>query len=173
MPLFFRQWLRIDPIHTPGAYSVTSFLTSLSELFVKLPLETVLRRGHVAVLSGAINVQPSRRPGHILPLHTGVPGLNSQRFKPIVPTGPYRGVVGSILYIIYEEGRAPQTVPSTPVRASSSLSNRRPDDSRRKVGEKRGQGLKGLWRGWRVGFWGIVGSYAVAGLGPGPSAAEF
>jgi fusion and transport protein UGO1 len=170
MPIFFRQWLRIDPIHTPGAYSVTSFLTSLSELFFKLPLETVLRRGHVHVLNGANSSLPSKRPANILPLHTT--GLNNSKFRPIVPTGPYRGVVGSILYIIYEEGRPPQTSPSTPIRSSSSLSNRR-EAPRRQAGQKRGQGVAGLWRGWRVGFWGIVGMYAAAGVGSSASAGEF
>ncbi|KAF2673797.1 hypothetical protein BT63DRAFT_437410 [Microthyrium microscopicum] len=181
LPLFIRNWLRIDPIHTPSTYSVTAFLISLCELFVKLPLETVLRRGHIAVLNAPPpSLSNSKRPS-LLPIHTT--GLHTQKFKPIVATGPYRGVLGSILYIIYEEGHVNPTspsIPTTPSRASSSLSNRsrhaeaRHAEARRQPARKRGQGLPGLWRGWRVGFWGIVGMYAAAGLGGGgQSGGEF
>lgn len=71
-----------------------------------------------------------------------------------------------MLYIVYEEGFLTPAVSSTPSRASSSLSMRgRQMDPKRQPPQKRGQGFKGLWRGWRVGFWGIVGVYTAAGLG--------
>ncbi len=36
-------------------------------------------------------------------------------------------------------------------------------------GEKRkkGQGMQGLWRGWRVGMWGLVGMWGANALGAG------
>lgn len=172
LPLFFRTWLRIDPIHTPSAYSVSAFLISLCELFVKLPLETVLRRGHVSVLSNPPLVQSNKRATPLLPLHTT--GLNTHKFKTIIPTGPYRGVIGSMLYIVYEEGTVTSKEPSESSRSSSRASMRgRQPELKHTSSQKRGQGLRGLWRGWRVGFWGIVGMYTAAGLGGSGSGGEF
>lgn len=46
-PLVLRQYFRIDPLTTPATYSLATFLTSTTELFLKLPLETVLRRAQI------------------------------------------------------------------------------------------------------------------------------
>ena len=37
---------------------------------------------------------------------------------------------------------------------------------------RKGQGIRGLWRGWRVGFWGLVGVWGAAALG-GAGGGEF
>ena len=171
MPLFLRSSLRIDPLHTPGTYSVSSFLLALGELFVKLPLETVLRRCHVSVLSNndTASSQSQRHRQTILPLH-GASLSSPQRFKTIVPVGPYKGIIGTMLYIVHEEGyrseagTPPRSLAPSSSRSSSSQSMRRQPQEPRK---RRGQGAKGLWRGWRVGFWGLVGMWTAAGIGGG------
>jgi fusion and transport protein UGO1 len=166
LSLFFRTWFRIDPLMTPTAHAISSFFISMAEIFVKLPLETVMRRGHIAVLNSTPSTGTSTRSSAgqkapLLPLHTT--GL-SPRMKTIVPVGPYKGVLGTILYIIHEEGSRsvsasrPSSIPSTPRIASSTQSR-----SQRKQ-ERRGQGVKGLVKGWRVGFWALIGIYATAGL---------
>jgi mitochondrial fusion and transport protein UGO1 len=63
------------------------------------------------------------------------------------------------MHIMYEEGVRAPSVPSTPhtqpTRGRSTAPRRQ---------EKRGQGVKGVVRGWRVGFWALIGIYATAGL---------
>lgn len=39
--------------------------------------------------------------------------------------------------------------------------------------EQKGQGLPGLWRGWRVGMWGLVGMWTSRALNGGASGGEF
>ncbi|KAF9691186.1 hypothetical protein EKO04_010866 [Ascochyta lentis] len=56
-PLLLRSTLSIDPIITPTTYSFSTFLSSTAELFLRLPLETVLRRGQVAVLQDNENLR--------------------------------------------------------------------------------------------------------------------
>ncbi len=34
-----------------------------------------------------------------------------------------------------------------------------------KKGRRRGQGVEGLFRGWRVGMWGLVGVWGAAAIG--------
>ncbi|KAL9080622.1 MAG: hypothetical protein Q9159_007565, partial [Coniocarpon cinnabarinum] len=49
-PLGLRNVAGIDPVITPAAYSTYTFLASTAELFVRLPVETVLRRGQMQVV---------------------------------------------------------------------------------------------------------------------------
>lgn len=83
----------------------------------------------------------------------------NQTLKTTIEAGPYRGVVGTMWSIMREEG--------SPGRHESL-----PDFSekigtgRNKPGRK-GQGLEGLWRGWRVGMWGLVGVWGASALGGG------
>lgn len=59
--------------------------------------------------------------------------------------------------IISEEGtRAPKAV-ATAAGASVTVRGR----------TKKGQGVGGLWRGWRVGMWGLVGVWGASALGGG------
>jgi fusion and transport protein UGO1 len=73
-----------------------------------------------------------------------------------VEVGPYKGVVGTMWSIMREEG-SPSQVPL----AEASIKN---GTGRKKAG-KRGQGVEGLWRGWRVGMWGLVGVWGACALG--------
>ena len=63
--------------------------------------------------------------------------------------------MGTMWNIVWEEGKRGETfevgkgvVPLVKKRRS----------------EKKGQGVAGLWRGWRVGMWGLVGLYISKGL---------
>ena len=135
---------------------------------MRLPLETVLRRGHVAALSA----QPPR-PVHNLGLPTLEPAPHRQPhlFKTVVPVGPYRGVWGTVWYIVREEGT---TVSHVSAAKSAALRSKGKDGAPpQKTVTKKGQGVAGLWRGWRVGFWGLVGVWGAATLGGGGSGGEF
>ena len=78
--------------------------------------------------------------------------------------GPYRGLVGTIYHIVFEEGerggradvvRGTGGAPALKVGAVGQGQQRR----------RKGQGLEGLWRGWRVGMWGLVGMWGATTLG--------
>ncbi|KIW07094.1 uncharacterized protein PV09_01977 [Verruconis gallopava] len=153
-PLFFRAFFHIDPVNTPATSSFTAFMLSLAELFTKLPLETVLRRGHVAYLSAA----STRERMNTLPSHRQQLSEGAPEMKTIVPVGPYRGIMGSMWFIVREEG---QRVPVSQ-QVAAGLGN-----ARQRLPPRRGQGVHGLWRGWRVGFWGLVGMWCAGAVGGG------
>lgn len=156
-PLILRQYLHIDPLTTPTTYSLATFLVSAGELFLKLPLETVLRRGQVHVL----RAQQAR--AYSVAQHNSFRG-NAKVATPdldtVVEPGPYKGVFGTMWHISSEEGirESPlRSVTSTPVKPSVQAQKR----------QKKGQGLSGLCRGWRVGMWGLVGVWGASALGSG------
>ncbi|KAK3945748.1 mitochondrial fusion and transport protein ugo1 [Diplogelasinospora grovesii] len=159
-PLVLRSRFMIDREVSPVTFSVAKFCTSSVALFVKLPLETVLRRGQVSVLS---------RPDYIqaldAPAAKGRKG-GSEQLETIVPVGQYKGVFGTMYAIVNEEG-------SRPV---SAAKGKKPIPTPRKAGKttnvaetvyRRGQGLEGLWRGWKVSWWGLVGLWSAGVLGGG------
>ncbi|KAI8933013.1 hypothetical protein NX059_009662 [Plenodomus lindquistii] len=166
-PLFLRSMLSIDPILTPTTYSIGTFAASIGELFVRLPLETVLRRGQVAVLAEhetqrvaeSYNTLPShphgrqKSPMYVQEEDTG--------FTTIVQPGTYRGVVGTMWYIARDEGVTVIGPNAAKVASAKALGFARP------LKTVKGQGLHGLWRGWRVGVWGLVGVWGAAALGGG------
>lgn len=166
-PLLLRSTLSIDPILTPTTYSVGTFLSSTAELFLRLPLETVLRRGQVAVLQDHENERtatsyrspPSSRQKS--PSYDTDDSESSRAFKTIVEPGPYRGVLGSMWFIAREEGIT--IAGPNPAKAASAkaMGFERPSRMRK------GQGVHGLWRGWRVGVWGLVGIWGAAAMGGG------
>ena len=165
--LFLKAWLKIDPVLTPASYSVSSFFIAITDLFIRLPLETVLRRGHIAVLASSMTQESSKTAASILPLHSST---SSQRFRTIVPVGPYKGIVGSIYHIIYEEGqRIPAPLPH-PLSTPSSRGGKAADS--RLMKPRRGQGPSGLWRGYKVGLAGVFGAWTALGIG-GQSGGEF
>ena len=150
-PLLLRQYLHIDAIATPASYSLTTFVTSAAELFLKLPIETVLRRGQVAVLRQR-NRQQYQAAAH--QNFRGDPKVGEPELSTIVDVGPYKGLLGTMWYIIREEGERDNVdVTKTPLRV--------------KPVPKKGQGVQGLWRGWRVGMWGLCGVWAASALGSG------
>jgi fusion and transport protein UGO1 len=85
----------------------------------------------------------------------------------IVPIGEYNGLVGTMYHIVFEEGTR-----SDSVRGASKMPG-----ARTALGVKgktrKGQGLEGLWRGWRVGIWGLVGVWGAATLGGAGKGGEF
>ncbi|OBT81848.1 hypothetical protein VE02_09705 [Pseudogymnoascus sp. 03VT05] len=139
-PLVLSSQFSIDPVRTPAIFSVASFLSQAVELFVKLPLETVLRRGQMSVLTSP-------------PYYTG------KELDTVVDIGPYSGPIGTMWMIAREEGVRddPDALKfSGPVTRTT-----------RKPKVKQGQGVEGLWRGWRVGMWGLVGMWGAAAMGGG------
>jgi fusion and transport protein UGO1 len=130
----------ISPTQTPSTYSIATFISSTVELFLRLPIETVLRRGQVQILSSKAYLE-DREP-----------------LKTIVDVGQYRGAIGTMWLITREEG-----VSKIAARPGKKGKTDRP-----------GQGIDGLWRGWRVGMWGLVGIWSVAAFGgAGSSGGEF
>jgi len=137
-PLFLRSKLGIDPLLTPSLYAIATFVGQTLELGIKLPIETVLRRGQLAV---------SRTP-HI---------------QTIVEVGPYKGLLGTMLHIVYEEGeRGGHT---DMVKGTGGAPALRVDSVGKDSQRRKGQGVEGLFRGWRVGMWGLVGVWGAATLG--------
>ncbi|KAK5116118.1 hypothetical protein LTR62_008444 [Meristemomyces frigidus] len=126
-PLLLRRQLKISPERTPSLWSMAAFATCIVDLFLRLPLETVVRRAQISSLKAA---------DHALPT--------------IVETGAYTGVTGTLYNIVYSEGEMRTKDPRTGM-----------------IKLKRGQGLSGLVRGWRVGFWGLVGVWGAGALGGG------
>lgn len=187
-PLFLRTFLRIDPILTPTLYSMASFGAAVAELFVRLPLETVLRRGQVAVLreesrrrqfaslgerstSRSSSSRRGRSPGR----QTITP-LAAPEMKTIVEPGPYKGVFGSMWFIVREEGYSTVGTASRALGASGAGVNHAAGTKGSVAQQgrtRKGQGVKGLWRGWRVGFWGLVGVWGAAALNSGNTGGEF
>jgi fusion and transport protein UGO1 len=72
-------------------FSVAKFCAASAALFVKLPLETVLRRAQMAVLSSRRVLASSSEPS----------------LQPLVPPGAYKGVIGTMYHISAREGSRP------------------------------------------------------------------
>ncbi|RDL36473.1 Mitochondrial carrier [Venustampulla echinocandica] len=149
-PLLLRSHLAIDPVLTPTAYSIANLLSRTVELFLKLPLETVLRRGQISVLMS---------PSYCLEI--------GKQLETTVEPGPYSGVLGTMWSIVKEEGGPSGQEKDVGIAGIRSL-------KKGKKAEKKGQGVEGLWRGWRVGMWGLVGMWGARAMGgSGSSAGEF
>ncbi|CAD0112249.1 unnamed protein product [Aureobasidium uvarum] len=156
-PLVLRQYFRVDPLSTPATYSLATFLTSTTELFIKLPLETVLRRAQISHLKSSHKHAYNKA---ALNSFRGSKSVGGPEMDTIVPVGPYKGVFGTAWSIMAEEGireQPPQSRMNTPARPGLVAQRR----------EKKGQGIGGLWRGWRVGMWGLVGVWGASALGGG------
>ncbi|KAI1078728.1 mitochondrial carrier domain-containing protein [Whalleya microplaca] len=146
-PLVLRSQFLLDREQSPTTFSIAKFCTSCASLFIKLPLETVLRRGQMAVLA---------EPTHLNALDP------SGKMDTIVQPGSYNGVVGTMYTIVAEEGS--RAVPQPP-KSSSRRKSKQP-----KVAEvvyRKGQGFDGLWRGWKVSWWGLVGLWTASITGGG------
>lgn len=149
-PLLLRYKLGIDPLFTPNLYAIGVFVAQIGELAVKLPVETVLRRAQMAISCGA---------------------LAAKQTPTVVRIGPYRGLIGTMRSIIYEEGESGGKARPSREGKGSSISKKSVFGHRK---EGRGQGIEGLWRGWRVGMWGLVGVWGAAIVGGvGSNGGEF
>ncbi|KAI1452378.1 mitochondrial fusion and transport protein Ugo1 [Annulohypoxylon moriforme] len=152
-PLVLRSQFLIDREQSPMTFSIAKFCASCASLFIKLPLETVLRRGQVAVLAEPTYLDALDETGQM---------------DTIVPPGPYNGVVSTMYSIVTEEGsRAVAAKIKAPPRGRKLKSPKAAD-----VIYRRGQGLDGLWRGWKVSWWGLVGLWT-AGVAGGGGEGEF
>ena len=170
-PLLLKSYLTIDPVLNPASWSFFTFISSGLELGIRFPLETVLRRAQIATFTS-----PSLRQNSLVRKPTTPSGPRKQKkedgdrtgeIETIIPTPQtYRGIAGTMWSIVYEEGDRYMSSGEDQARTllgkqeSMSSKNRRP-----------GQGLAGLYRGWRIGFWGLAGAwgsgYMVAAMGGG------
>lgn len=130
-------------------------------------METVLRRGQVATLQDHENKRLSSE-YRTLPTHSKSPvygmeesDLSIRSFKTIVEPGPYKGVLGTMWYMAREEGVTVIGPSLSKAASAKQMGFARPTRTRK------GQGVHGLWRGWRVGVWGLVGIWGAAALGGG------
>lgn len=139
LPLFLRSKLGVDPLLTPNVYAAATFVGQGLELGIKLPLETVLRRGQ---------------------MHVSQSASQGQEVQTVVEVGQYKGLIGTMRSIVYEEGERKIQSGSATVGAAA-----RPGRPVREPQRRKGQGFEGLWRGWRVGMWGLIGVWGAATLG--------
>ena len=160
-PLFLRSYLSIDPVVNPGTWSFFTLLGTALELGVRFPLETVLRRAQIVTFtSPSLRQKPVARP--VKPSAAAAAAVETSEVETIVPTPrSYRGVVGTLWGIVYEEGVSPTE--SEVERAQELLG--KPVSSRQRQRRRQGQGIRGLYRGWRIGMWGIVGIWGAGLLG--------
>lgn len=147
-PLILRTKFLLDNQASPMTFSAAKFLASTTAILIKLPLETVLRRGQMAVLSS--------------PEYVRALAGKEARMDTIVPIGPYRGVLGTMYHITASEGTRTMQL-QMPPKGNRKVSKARPQTPL----VKQGQGLDGLWRGWKVNWWGLVGLWAANVVGNG------
>jgi fusion and transport protein UGO1 len=88
----------------------------------------------------------------------------TSKMETIVQPGPYNGVIGTMYTIVSEEGSRPMS--KSPQRVKKGKA--KPSE----VVYKKGQGLDGLWRGWKVSWWGLVGLWT-ANIAGGGGEGEF
>jgi fusion and transport protein UGO1 len=86
---------------------------------------------------------------------------DNTEFNTIVSPGPYRGVLASMWFIAREEGVSISSPDAAKAASAKAMGFERPSRMRK------GQGVHGLWRGWRVGVWGLVGIWGAAAMGSG------
>ncbi|MCJ1247958.1 mitochondrial fusion and transport protein ugo1 [Trapelia coarctata] len=163
-PVFLRSRLGIDPVLTPNMYALATFGSQVFELGVRLPIETVLRRGQIAVVTSSPSAhQPPFSRSSASSFATDATYTNIQTS---VEVGPYKGFFGTIYHIVFEVGSRGE--PETPlVNGKGGPPAVKVTATAKAKGGKRkkGQGVEGLFRGWRVGMWGLVGVWGAATLG--------
>ncbi|OAA40033.1 Mitochondrial carrier domain protein [Metarhizium rileyi] len=147
-PLVLRTRFMIDSQVSPMTFSVAKFFASSVAILVKLPIETTLRRGQMAVLSS--------------PEYMKALAGNEQKLDTIVPVGRYNGIFGTMRHITSEEGTRenPPTSKSAAKKGTAKTKSIQPTYIK-------GQGLEGLWRGWKVNWWGLVGLWTANVVGTG------
>ncbi|KAK3685153.1 mitochondrial carrier domain-containing protein [Podospora appendiculata] len=165
-PLVLRSRFMIEREVSPVTFSIAKFCSSTVALFIKLPLETALRRGQAAVLSSppyvqALDAQPTAQ---------GKKSTTAthDKLETVIPVGAYRGVFGTMYSIVNEEGsHALPTASRKNTTTAAAAAARKGKPTVAETVYRRGQGLDGLWRGWKVGWWGLVGLWTAGVLGGG------
>ena len=148
-PILLKNNLKLDPVLNATTWSVATFVGSTLDLVIKFPLETVLRRAQIATWTSPTFSPPSSSSAR-------------KALETIVPVPQvYRGVVSTMWSIMREEG----TSMSQKDRAAAAI-------GKATRAKRKGQGVAGLYRGWRVGMWGLVGIWGAAFVGGLQSGAE-
>ncbi|KAE8553186.1 hypothetical protein EYB25_004567 [Talaromyces marneffei] len=155
-PLFLKNYFAIDPVLNPSTWGLFSFVSSGLELAVRFPLETVLRRAQIATFtSPALRQRAYSRSSKSKAL--AKTDLDSTEIETIVPTPKtYRGIIGTMWSIVYEEGVMVESEDEVSRLVSSQTAQKR---------RRPGQGIQGLYRGWRMGMWGLAGVWGAGFLG--------
>jgi fusion and transport protein UGO1 len=146
-PLILRTKFMLDNNAAPLTFSAAKFLASSVAILIKLPLETVLRRGQMAVLS---------TPDYVRAL-----AGKEKRMDTIVPIGRYYGIFGTMHHITFAEGSRLLPPPSATGKGKNGKAKLQLQTA------TKGQGLDGLWRGWKVNWWGLVGLWTANAVGNG------
>ena len=147
-PIFLKLYLNIDPVLNPSSWSIASFFASALDLTLKYPLETVLRRAQIVTWTS--------------PKYSPPPSKSSRKvIETIVPVPQtYRGILPTMYEIVREEGSCTSPKDET-VKATG-----------RPLVRRKGQGIEGLYRGWRLGLWCLVGVWSADMIGGLQGAAE-
>ncbi|EZG05621.1 hypothetical protein H106_04656 [Trichophyton rubrum CBS 735.88] len=176
-PLFLKSYLSLDPTLNPSTWSLFSLMAQGLELTVRVPLETVLRRAQIATFTSPALRRPGvtySAPSIPSPTSSGPPttleeaSSNSNTPLPTIVPSPqsYRGIIGTMWNIIYEEGTNPTP---TDLHTVEQVLGRSPQVGRqgnRQIQKlRKGQGIQGLYRSWRLEMWGIVGLWGSSFLG--------
>lgn len=144
-PLVLKSQLHLDPAMNPTSWSLFTFLGSAIDLAVKFPLETVLRRAQIATWTSIPTSRTSRK--------TKLP--SPEPIQTIVPVPQsYPGILPTIWGIMRDEGYSESQKDKTAALMGKAPRRRR-----------KGQGVEGLYRGWRVGLWGLVGIWSTSFIG--------
>jgi mitochondrial fusion and transport protein UGO1 len=151
-PVVLKSYLGLDPAMNPASWSIATFVGSAMDLSIKFPLETVLRRAQIATWTSPAFSPPTTASKH-------------KAITTIVPVPQsYRGILPTIWSITRDEGYSESQKDKTAALMGKAPRRRR-----------KGQGIEGLYRGWRVGFWGLIGVWGtsfVGGLQSGTEAAS-
>ncbi|EAS31121.3 uncharacterized protein CIMG_06600 [Coccidioides immitis RS] len=171
-PLFLKSYLSLDPVLNPSSWGLFTLMASGLELGVRIPLETVLRRAQIATFTSPVLRQQSITRTTVSASSSSQENVTSA-IQTVVPTpDTYRGIVGTMWSIVYEEG----TDGGAEAVAIERVLGRPPEPTTagpagRVPRRRRGQGIRGLYRSWRLEMWGIVGiwgsGFLGALLGPG------
>lgn len=142
-------WLPTSLLH-----SIPSLISASMPLFfrfqMRLSADTTPGAWSLATLSATLIELFARLPLETVLHRAQVKALKDldPNFPVIVATAPYTGVMGTVYSIMYNEGET------------------RTKDAKGMVKIRKGQGMAGLIRGWRIGFWGLVGVWSAGALTP-------
>ena len=98
----------------------------------------------------------------------------SGELRTTVKLGSYKGLIGTMYHIVNAEGtRDESSTANVLTRSTGTATKARTQSANGR--QRKGQGLEGLYRGWRVGVWGLLGIWGASfvGGGPGGGAGEF
>ena len=105
-------------------------------------------------------------------MHVAQMSASGKEVQTVVSIGPYRGLIGTMYAIVNEEGLRGR--PGDARKGIEGALAVRSSPLRSVIQGEKGQGLEGLWRGWRVGMWALIGVWGAAAVGNvGSTGGEF